>query len=96
MTKRSNRPRGGRPYRRLAAKVKREQRVCWLCGLAIDPELVSPHPMSFTLDHVIPVSMGGALSDPDNARAAHRLCNMKRGTGRGRKPVTPDDRSSTW
>jgi hypothetical protein len=51
--------------------------------------------MSFSLDHLIPLSMGGARDDPANARAAHRLCNMKRGNGRG-KPKTEGDRSSKW
>jgi hypothetical protein len=69
--------------------------VCWLCGLPIDPELKSPHPFSFSLDHVVPVSMGGAVSSRANALPAHRLCNMKRGTGRG-KPKSEGDRSSGW
>ena len=94
-TPRSKTRRGGRPYRRLAARLKREGGVCWLCGLPIDPELKAPHPMSFSLDHFVPVSMGGALTDPANARSAHRRCNQKRGTGRGRAS-TPDDRSSKW
>jgi len=94
-TPRSRTRRGGRPYRRLAAKLRQEGAVCHLCGLPIDPELRSPHPLSFTLDHVRPVSMGGAVVDPHNVRPAHRLCNMKRGTGRGR-PTTQGDRSSSW
>jgi len=51
--------------------------------------------MSFTVDHVVPVSMGGPLSDPGNVRPAHRICNMKRGTGRGR-PNSQGDRSASW
>ena len=96
MASRSRVRRGGRPYRRLAARLKAESRVCWICGLPIDPELKSPHPLSFTLDHVVPVSMGGAVSGPGNSYLpAHRVCNMKRGTGRG-KPKTEGDRSSGW
>lgn len=94
-TRRSVRPRGGRPYRRLWAQVKREEGVCHLCGLAIDPGLRSPHPLSFTLDHIVPVSMGGVLVSRDNVRAAHRRCNMQRGTGRG-SPRTQGDRSAGW
>ena len=95
MARRSAARRGGRPYRRLQARIKRDQQVCWICGLPIDPELRSPHPFSFSLDHLVPLSMGGSLNDPTNARAAHRLCNMKRGTGRG-KPRTEGDRSAKW
>lgn len=69
--------------------------MCWLCGLPIDPDLRSPHPLSFSMDHVVPVSMGGKVDDPNNVRAAHRICNMKRGTGR-QSPRTEGDRSSSW
>lgn len=75
--------------------MKREEHVCWLCGHPIDTELRSPHPESFTVDHVVPLALGGDVADPDNMRAAHRICNMKRGTGRG-KPKTEGDRSAGW
>lgn len=89
------RGRDSRPSRRLASRLKREAQVCWICGHWIDPELRSPHPLSFTVDHIVPLALGGAAADPGNVRAAHRLCNMKRGTGRGR-PSTQGDRSSSW
>ena len=87
--------RGGRPYRRQASRMKREGGVCHLCGLPIDPDLESPHPMSFSVDHVIPLALGGDRDDPSNLRPAHRMCNMKRGTGRG-MARTSGDRSSSW
>ncbi|WP_309095297.1 HNH endonuclease, partial [Streptomyces sp.] len=34
---------------------------------------------AFTLDHAIPLSLGGDLLDPANARSAHRRCNSARG-----------------
>lgn len=95
MTRRSNTRRGGRPYRTMAARLKREARVCWICGLPIDPELKSPHPLSFSVDHLAPVSMGGPIAEGRNALPAHRLCNMKRGTGRG-NAKTEGDRSKSW
>lgn len=52
--------------------------------------------MSFSVDHKVPVSMGGRVDDPHNVAPAHRLCNMKRGTGRGRKANTEGDRSASW
>lgn len=51
--------------------------------------------MSFSVDHLVPVSLDGPLSDPDNAAPAHRICNMQRGNGRGR-PRTQGDRSADW
>lgn len=72
-------PRNGRPYRRLVAAVKALGHPCWLCGHNIDPALGAKHAMSFTLDHLVPLSKGGNLLDPANARAAHRRCNSARG-----------------
>lgn len=72
-------PRNGRPYRRLVAALKAAGGPCWLCGHAIDPRLTEKHPLSFTLDHLVPLSRGGELLDPANARAAHRRCNSARG-----------------
>lgn len=79
----------------MAARLKAESRVCWICGLPIDPDLRSPHPLSFTVDHVAPVSMGGPIAERRNALAAHRICNNKRGTGRG-NAKTEGDRSRSW
>jgi 5-methylcytosine-specific restriction endonuclease McrA len=67
----------------MAQRLRAEGRVCHLCGLPIDPELQAPHPLSFSLDHLVPLALGGARDDPSNVAPAHRLCNMKRGTGRG-------------
>ncbi|MFB7548582.1 HNH endonuclease [Streptomyces sp. NPDC056154] len=72
-------PRNGRPYRRLVAAMKAMRQPCWLCGHAIPAHLDARHPLSFTLDHVVPLSRGGALLDPTNARSAHRRCNSSRG-----------------
>ena len=62
--------------------------------MPIDPDLVSPHPMSFSVDHIVPKSMGGG-DERENLAPAHRICNMKRGTGRAR-PTTEGDRSASW
>lgn len=43
--------------------------VCWLCGL----------PGSNSADHVIPISLGGAVYDLDNLGPSHRKCNYARG-----------------
>lgn len=50
--------------------------VCAICGLPIDKSLRFPHPMSATVDHIIPISRGGHPSDPQNLQAAHLICNQ--------------------
>ena len=62
---------------------------CSLCGRPIDYSLttyVDPkdgkrkrHPMSYELDEIVPVSMGGSPTDPDNVQPTHRICNQRRG-----------------
>jgi 5-methylcytosine-specific restriction endonuclease McrA len=76
--------RNGRPYRRLVATVKAMGHPCWICGHNI-PEGVDGrrHPLAFTLDHLMPLSRGGDLLDPANARSAHRRCNSSRGNRAG-------------
>ena len=54
--------------------------VCAICGGFVDKTLKSPHPMSATIDHIIPVALGGHPSDMDNLQLAHRRCNRLKGT----------------
>ena len=51
------------------------QEVCGICGMPVDKTLKSPHPMSATVDHIIPVAKGGHPSDINNLQLAHRSCN---------------------
>ena len=87
-------PRNGRPYRRLCAWLRAQRLPCWLCGPEIGYDLDARHPLSFTLDHEIPLSRGGNLLDPHNARPAHRRCNSSKGN---RTPTpTPVRSSRRW
>ena len=85
--------RNGRPYRRLCVTQRALLLPCWLCGKAIAYELTGyaaqRHPLGFTLDHLVPLSRGGDLTDPVNARSAHRKCNSARGnrTDAHRQPI---------
>ena len=76
-------PRNGRPYRALCNWLRAQRLPCWLCGHNIAYEITGRdagrHPLAFTLDHETPLSRGGDLLDPANARAAHRRCNSARG-----------------
>lgn len=76
-------PRNGRRYRRLCEQQRALEYPCWLCGKGIAYSITGPeagkHPLAFTLDHLVPLSKGGDLLDPANARSAHRRCNSARG-----------------
>jgi 5-methylcytosine-specific restriction endonuclease McrA len=63
--------RTGSHWRRIKARViRRDHGICHLCG----------RPGADTADHVIPVSLGGAVYDLRNLRAAHdQPCNRVRG-----------------
>lgn len=50
------------------------QSVCRICGMPVDKSLKYPHPMSASVDHIIPCARGGS-DDLDNLQLAHRKCN---------------------
>lgn len=55
--------------------ILKTQAICGICGLPVDKTLRSPHPLSATVDHIIPVAKGGNPSALDNLQLAHRVCN---------------------
>lgn len=64
-------------YRKLRARILTESDVCILCG----------HPAADAVDHIHPVSRGGAKLDPDNLAPIHgvngcptclRKCNSEK------------------
>jgi 5-methylcytosine-specific restriction endonuclease McrA len=62
------------------SRCKARNVACWLCGKTIDYSLPHTHPDSFNVDHAIPVSQRRDLAeDTRNLRAAHRVCNERRG-----------------
>lgn len=78
--RRRARRRGNRcePYDRRTI-FARDGWVCQLCDEPIYVALRCPHPMSATVDHVIPIVNGGADA-PDNVQAAHKVCNERKGS----------------
>lgn len=54
--------------------IAREKPPCGICEGAIDYALPYLDPMSYVVDHVVPLNRGGedVLA---NKQAAHRLCN---------------------
>lgn len=81
------RGRSGRPYERAKATLKAEgSHICVHCGKSIDLELPSTHPLSWTLEHLTPLTVAPELAlDPTNHGEAHRICNERRGT----RPLAP-------
>lgn len=77
--KRIDRAPGHRPaFEAARRKVLATQDICGICGKPVDKTLRSPHPMSATVDHIIPVSKGGHPSDLSNLQLAHRSCNREK------------------
>lgn len=68
---------------------------CHLCGKPIDYSLgmvtvdgkKRPHPMSFVVDEIIPVSKGGDPLDFANTQPAHWVCNARKGDGTRKAPT---------
>lgn len=56
----------------------RDNWTCRLCLLPIDPKVAWPDPMSPSVDHVIPLSRGGAHA-MHNVQSAHLGCNSRKG-----------------
>jgi 5-methylcytosine-specific restriction endonuclease McrA len=79
-TRRRSRLRDGaeqRPFSE-AAVYERDHWTCHICLEPIDPA-ATDHRYRGTLDHLIPVSEGGA-DVAWNVRPAHQTCNTRRGT----------------
>ena len=51
------------------------QDVCGICGRPVDKTLRYPHPLSATVDHIVPVAHGGHPSALSNLQLAHWTCN---------------------
>lgn len=54
------------------------QSICAICGKPVDKSLKYPHPMSATVDHIIPVAKNGDPASLDNLQLAHRYCNRQK------------------
>lgn len=65
-------------YQNARKKILAAQTVCGICGKTVDKRLRFPHPLSATIDHIIPVSKGGDPSDIENLQLAHWTCNRQK------------------
>lgn len=57
---------------------ERDDWTCKLCLLPIDPEIAWPDSMSPSVDHIVPLSRGGAHA-MSNVQSAHLGCNSSKG-----------------
>lgn len=77
--KRSDRQPGNRgAYEAARKKILKTQTICGICGKPVDFSYKYPHPMSPTVDHIIPIAKGGHPSDINNLQLAHRCCNREK------------------
>lgn len=62
-------------------RLLKTQRFCGICGKEIpnDPPFKFPHPLSPSVDHIVPVSKGGSPSSIDNLTLTHWCCNRQKG-----------------
>lgn len=51
---------------------------CGLCRRKVDVGLTYPHPRSASLDHIVPLSLGGEHVR-SNVQLAHLGCNVRKG-----------------
>lgn len=65
------------PYLR-ADIFERDGWMCQLCHEAIDRTAVSPDWLSASIDHIVPIALGGG-DTPENVQASHRICNIRKG-----------------
>lgn len=87
----------GAARRKVRARWRAIGAPCGICGRPIDYDLGMietpgggrrPHPMSFVVDEIVPVSRGGSPIDMGNTRPAHWICNARRGDGTKARPAT--------
>ena len=67
----------------LRAKLgDRDNWICGICKAPVSPDLLHPDPLFASVDHIIPVALGGT-SDEENLRIVHLVCNLKKGARLG-------------
>jgi hypothetical protein len=54
---------------------ERDQWICQLCHKKVNKRLKYPHPLSASLDHITPLSLGGT-HERRNVQLAHLRCNV--------------------
>ena len=80
-------------YERNKKRILATQNICGICGQPVDMSLKYPHPMSATIDHIIPVNGPGGLrghpSDLSNLQLSHFSCNRQKSDKIFKNPSEP-------
>jgi 5-methylcytosine-specific restriction endonuclease McrA len=80
----------GRRYQTwLRPLVLARDRNCHWCGRPLDHTAPPRSRWAPSVDHLVPVSLGGDPLDPTNAVGAHYGCNSKRGNSTTTRRTTP-------
>lgn len=80
--------RTGHRWRMVSAQVKSEESHCWICNQYINPYCEPRSPMSFSVDHLLPLKEYPHLAlERTNLRAAHLRCNVIRSNTRMVNPA---------
>lgn len=58
--------------------IASKDHICALCGNPIDMDAPPHTPMALEVDHIIPISRGGAPYDLDNLQLTHMRCNRQK------------------
>lgn len=61
----------------LAVVRARDRGICWICSIPVPTDLGYPHPLSRSLDHIIPLAKGGTHT-MNNVALAHLRCNISK------------------
>jgi len=61
---------------------ERDNWKCQICGFMIDSSLRFPNPLAATLDHIVPLALGGTHTY-ENVGTAHAFCNFQKGCNSG-------------
>jgi hypothetical protein len=56
---------------------ERDDWTCGICSEPVDQTVSCPHPMAATVDHIVPISRGGAHTLA-NVQIAHMVCNSRK------------------
>lgn len=62
----------------VAEVYERDGWVCQLCKKKVNRKLKHPHPLSASLDHIVPLSRGGSHT-MNNVHLTHLICNLRAG-----------------
>lgn len=81
-------------YERNRLVILRTQNICGICGRPVDKELKYPHPMSASVDHIIPLEKGGHPSDLANLQLAHLYCNRQKSADLFDSGITREQREA--